>query len=337
MTSRTRISVRRGWLVHAETADGWVGHGDCAPLPEAGTETLERAAAALDRAERELIPSAVGSALERLDGWLDTPAARCGLETAMLDNIALRHGVTVARLLSPSPRDRVAVNGSLGLLDGESIPRAARAVESGYRILKLKVGRARPALDLARLGDLAATLPPDISLRLDANGAWDLAEALAFVRGAKELPIESLEEPLSTPSFTTLRQLQDEAPWSLALDESVPAWPREELLGRRPVRRLVLKPMSLGGVGPALELARGAACAGLESVVTSTLDSAVGVRAAVHLAAAIGNDLAHGLGTSSWLAQDLAPPPRVAAGVIALGDTPGLGSRPGTPGDVEEG
>jgi L-alanine-DL-glutamate epimerase-like enolase superfamily enzyme len=76
---------------------------------------------------------------------------------------------------------------------------------------------------------------------------------------------------------------------------------------------------------PALSLARRAAAAGMQCVVTSSIDSACGVLAAAHLAAALDNGLAHGLATSSWLTADTGTPPTITNGRLALPDTPGLG------------
>jgi len=73
----------------------------------------------------------------------------------------------------------------------------------------------------------------------------------------------------------------------------------DTVFDQKPVRRVVLKPMVLGGLVSALALARRAREVGVECVVTTTVDSAVGVTAALHLAAAVANDLAHGLATSS--------------------------------------
>jgi L-alanine-DL-glutamate epimerase-like enolase superfamily enzyme len=68
----------------------------------------------------------------------------------------------------------------------------------------------------------------------------------------------------------------------------------------------------------------------VECVVTTTVDSAVGVAAALHLAAAVANDLAHGLATSAWLTRDVGGVPIVARGVMWLGGGLGLGCRPVT-------
>ena len=68
---------------------------------------------------------------------------------------------------------------------------------------------------------------------------------------------------------------------------------------------------------------------GATPVVTTMIDSAIGVRHALHVAAASGATLAHGLATSAMFTEDLADPPRIVDGTITIGSLPGLGVTPG--------
>jgi L-alanine-DL-glutamate epimerase-like enolase superfamily enzyme len=176
---------------------------------------------------------------------------------------------------------------------------------------------------LARLCQLAAQLPDGCRLRLDANRAWADPDCERWLAALRNLPIESLEEPLADPTPARLARLQASTPIPLALDESLVAFGLEAVLADPPVRRLVLKPMVHGGLLPCLDAARSAP--GLEWVVTTTIDSAAGTWAAAQLAAAIGSPLAQGLATAEWLARDLGPPPLVRAGWLQLPEEPGLG------------
>lgn len=318
--------VRQGWLVRLESRAGLAGFGDCAPLPMAGTESPEQALAMLARTGPNLQGLSVEDALEKLDEM--TPAARCGMETALLDLLAQRAGLPLARWLNPVAPVAVKVNASLGAVDVKMAERALAAVAVGYEVLKLKVGLASVAEELALLGDLAGSLPPGVGLRLDANCAWDEATARTFLAGLAGLPVESVEDPLATPSSESWRKLQAGLPFPLAADESLLKMGEAIFHEAAPVRRVVVKPMVLGGLMPAWSLARRAAAAGRECVVTTTVDSAVGVFAALHLAAAVANDLAHGLATSSWLERDVGKPPQQSAGGMLLGNAPGLGCFP---------
>jgi L-alanine-DL-glutamate epimerase-like enolase superfamily enzyme len=216
----------------------------------------------------------------------------------------------------------------IGAIDPHIGNRARRAVADGYRILKIKLGVLPPEQERAALTALADGLPSGILLRLDANRAWQEDTARAMIDALAQLPIEGLEEPLRRTDFKALRRLQAIAPWPIALDESVVGAALGELLASPPVRRIVLKPMVIGGPLSATRLAARVRAAGLEPVVTTTVDAAVGTCAALHTAAALMGDATHGLATSAWLAEDVAPPPGIEGGYMVVGDRPGLGVTP---------
>jgi o-succinylbenzoate synthase len=324
-TASGSFTERRGWLVALETDDLRAGWGDCAPWPEAGFEQQNKDEAALRYPLSRMRDVHVDTGLRQLESEQTlTPAARCGLETALLDLLAQEAGVPLARWLNPRAAISVEVNAAVGAAGDNLAIHARTARAEGYRVLKIKVGIGLWRDELARLRELARELPGAVQLRLDANRAWDEAEARAVCDSLADLPVESLEEPLRHSDLGVLASMQQAVPFALALDESLRAWPFEEVLSRSPVRRLVLKPMLQGGLIRTWAMAGQARSAGMECVVTTTVDSAVGVLAATHLAAALNNGLAHGLATSSWLASDVATAPAIESGWLRL-DGIGLG------------
>ncbi|WP_295427359.1 o-succinylbenzoate synthase [uncultured Thiodictyon sp.] len=326
-SARGGFSARCGWLVIAE-AQGMRGYGDCAPLPAAGTESPEMA-------ERRL--GALAAAALDLDETLaalasaprgPTPAADFALECALCDLASRLAGTSLRRGLAASARDRVPVNAALGPLIETHPGDLARAARAGFRVVKLKVGMTTPPLELQRLRDLAATLPPGLRLRLDANGAWDPATARQVISALADLPVESLEEPLHAPDWPTLAALQSIAPFPLALDESVAAHADALDPTRLPVRRIILKPAAIGGLHRTLSLARRLQGAGIEVVITSLVESAAGLWPTTQLAAAIGSPIPQGLATADWLRDDLGAPPPLCNGYLHLPDSPGSGFAP---------
>ncbi|VAX07455.1 O-succinylbenzoate synthase [hydrothermal vent metagenome] len=332
-TAKAEFSQRRGWLIQLHDEAGHVGLGDCAPLPEAGTESWQQAETQLAerlplfrRAEPELL-------LAELDACQPTPAARCGLEMALVDLLAQQKNISVAKWLNADARDSVAVNQNAGTLT--KILSSGQHYQSG--IVKLKVGLEAVAEELAQLRTLVQRYP-DLRFRLDANQAWNPAEAEQFIRACAALPsasIESIEEPLMDPgvnsSLDSLADLQTLAAFPLALDESLVSLETSRWLSSLSLRRVVLKPMREGGILRVKELAEAAQSAAIECVLTTTVDSAVGVMASLHLAAALTcgeTDLVHGLATSDWLAEDLGPVLPVSYGRIYLPDGAGFGIDP---------
>ncbi len=86
------------------------------------------------------------------------------------------------------------------------------------------------------------------------------------------------------------------------------------------ISRVVLKPTMLGGLRQCMNIHQQAAAVGVESVVTTTLESAVGVWACVHLAASVDarQRFAHGLATSSWFSENIGKPPEIEGGGILV-------------------
>ncbi|WP_291986420.1 o-succinylbenzoate synthase [Candidatus Accumulibacter sp. ACC007] len=339
LTAAGSFGARQGWLLRLDDESGASGYGDCAPLPGNAAETPRHAGSQLCALARRLIGMSPGDALQTIHarpGPGDAPAARLGVEMALLDLAAQAAGRSLAACLlasqrggwpRPLPTD-VAVNAALGSLARLADDRVRAACDAGFGVLKLKLGVASIDDEIERLRRVAALLPRGVQLRLDANGAWNLAAAEGFLHACADLPIEMLEEPLAQPTLPQLQSLQRQTRLAIAIDESASLFDTERLMDARPVRRLVIKPTRCGGLLPAFSLAQRALGAGLECVVTSSVESACGISAAAHLAVAIDNRLAHGLATSAWLAADTGPPPAIVNGRLLLPSTAGLGFAP---------
>ncbi|HVI50508.1 MAG TPA: enolase C-terminal domain-like protein [Candidatus Sulfotelmatobacter sp.] len=302
---------RDGWLVSVADDQGRTGWGDACNLPGRPAPSPDL----LRRAGQLLVGRSV-------DGALASISLAPAFEAALLDLSSQAAGLSLCRLLSAAASDRVKVN---ALVEDEAS--LAEALADGFGVIKLKVGLRPVEAELERLRALA--LPSGVRLRLDANRAWSREQAVQFIAGVTGLPIDGLEEPLAEPDLVAYGQLQGYCPFPLALDESLCQLDWIRLLENPPVRRLVIKPSQLGGLRRSLDLIGEASERGLECVITSIVDSAVGVAAAAHLAAASGFEhLAHGLATGAWLGSDVAKPLPMAQGVMSLPDLPGLGVIP---------
>lgn len=316
LAARATLRERRGALLELNDADGRSGWGDCAPLPSGGDPAVVLAALA------EVCRRPAGADFSDLP-----PEVRWAIETAQADLAAQRDGLPLYRHLGGSV-DSVAINAALGPLDDGCVARAAAAAAQGFAIGKIKVGVGPVDAELDCLRAVVDATGGRIRLRLDANRAWPEATATRFLTACADLPIDGVEEPLADPTLAALAQLQAKLPFAIAVDESLPQFGVAELIAARAVRRFVVKPARLGGIAATQAIARQCAMAGIELVLTSVVDSAVGVTAAAHLSAALRPDLAHGLGTSAWLAQDVASPPTIVAGRLQLPEVPGLGILP---------
>ncbi len=189
-------------------------------------------------------------------------------------------------------------------------PEVARQIvaRSGCRTAKVKVAEPGQgeADDLDRVAAVRETLGPSGRIRVDANGGWDLVQAAAMLRKLSAFGLEYAEQPCATlAEMAALRQLVDVP---LAADESIRK--ASDPLAVRAVGAadvVVLKVAPLGGVRPALHVA--AEC-GLPVVVSSAVESSVGLAAGVALAAALP-ELRYdcGLATTSLLTGDVTAEP----------------------------
>ncbi|MCA8925876.1 MAG: o-succinylbenzoate synthase [Planctomycetes bacterium] len=319
-TARGVLRTRRGWLLEWPLP-GYVGWGDACWWQGCGGSSRGVRRALADfaaRADRLPSPAQAGSDPLDLEPWtrgLEGPA-RHAVACAALDLRAQVAGVPLARLLNPSARARCA---SHVLVGGAAEARAAAAL--GARAFKLKVGARRLAIDLQRVRELRDAVGPAATLRLDANGAWSRVEAAAVWPVLRELGVDFVEQPLPATDLAGLRALRGQGV-GVAADESLAQCGVEAVLAAEAADVWILKPQALGGPDLAYLAGRRALQVGLQPVVTHALDSALGRRAAVHVACALGQDHPHGLGDP--FAEDVA---RVAAGgPRATG--PGLGVAP---------
>ncbi|MDQ0120382.1 O-succinylbenzoate synthase [Pseudarthrobacter defluvii] len=190
--------------------------------------------------------------------------------------------------------------------------------------VKVKVAEQGQSLDddVARLDAVRAALP-DAAVRVDANGGWDVPGAVEALTRLAPVGLEYAEQPV--PSIEGLAEVRTRlrdagAPVLIAADESV----RKETDPLRVARAgaadlIVVKVAPLGGVRRALDIV---AQAGLPAVVSSALDTSVGIRAGLALAAALPDlPYACGLGTVSLFESDITLDPLVADdGAIRLRD-----------------
>lgn len=223
----------------------------------------------------------------------------------------------------PEPvRDRVPVNCIVPAVG----PERAHAIvaRSGCRTAKVKVADHPGSLaeDLARVEAVRDALGPDGAVRVDANGRWDVDTAVTHVRAldAAAGGLQYVEQPCATVEELAAVRRRVDVP--IAADESIRRAEdplRVAVAGAADVA--VLKCTPLGGVRRALRVAE---AAGLPVVVSSALETSVGLAAQLALAGALPElELACGLGTASLLDGDVVSEPfRPVDGFLPVPRTP---------------
>ncbi|HQY32385.1 MAG TPA: o-succinylbenzoate synthase [Actinotalea sp.] len=217
-------------------------------------------------------------------------------------------------------RATVPVNVTVPAVDGAAARRIV-AASGGCRTAKVKVAERGQTLadEVERVEAVRDALGPGGAIRIDANGAWDVGTALARLRVLDRAAggLEYVEQPCATvPELAAVRRA---GTVRVAADESVRrAEDPLAVVRAGAADLLVLKVAPLGGVRACLELAERA---GLPVVVSSALETSVGLAAGLALAAALPElPFACGLATAQLLTDDLvAAAPRVVDGAIGVG------------------
>ncbi len=340
------LKERAGALLVIEAEGDLRGHGEVAPLDGFPTESLDEAIGALSGLSVDLVGmelpthDALDADSQHTRVWRDAltklggrrPAARAALDGALLDLAAQGAGVRVCDLLSKrlgvEPRAEVEVNALIGgATPAKAAFEAATAVSKGHRTLKLKLRGAHIAADLERLATVRAAVGEEVRLRVDANGSLTVEQALAIGDDLQALAVEYIEQPVSTDDPGVLARLRDRLPVPIAADESAASFAdARRVIEAGAVDIVVLKPSIVGGPRASMALLEAARKASVHVVVTSALESAVGVGAALQLAAALPKRApACGLATASWLADDLAKPLAIEDGRMCLPEGLGAG------------
>lgn len=300
-TSYGDVRERATLVVTLRDKDGLRGRGEAAPLEPYDGVSLERAERAL-RAHAGVLGALAGPpvASDEQERWLRgaldecaradaLPQALAAIDVALWELVARSRERPLWELLAelvcpdaPGPVGvpaSVPVSATVAALDRAGASAlASEAARAGYPCLKVKVGAGD---DAGRLAAVRAAAGPDIALRLDANGAWQVEEAIAVIRALAPAGLEVVEEPVHGTS--ELREVRERVEVRIAADESANA--PGALEGA--VDAVCLKLGASGGITPLLGLAARARGFGCEVYLGSTLEGPVGIAAAVHAAAAL--------------------------------------------------
>jgi O-succinylbenzoate synthase len=174
-------------------------------------------------------------------------------------------------------RDAVPVN---TLVDGSPVDPGALA---GFPAVKVKVGRLDARDDVELVAAVRDAVGPAVTLRVDANGAWDLDTAEAMIGRLARFDLELVEQPVA--ALDDLARLRRRVDVPVAADECISSVGDARCLAALEAADLVvLKVQPLGGVRAALQVAE---TAGVPALVTSMRETSVGIAAGLALAAAL--------------------------------------------------
>ena len=336
-TANAEYKNRKGLLLVASTDDAeCVGFGELAPLEEFSSETLTDASnnmrEVLPQLQQLPVPSslaeqqAVLRELEKCVALL--PSVGWAIDMLLCDIAAKQSQLPLCEFVDREARSAVPINGILGGTPERMLDQLCQKVGKGYPVYKVKIRADQLDLQIETLAAIRSHLDRAIPLRLDCNQSLDYDTACEFLNKVARCGIEYAEEPLREPTPESMQKLRKECPVPLALDETLEDHSAcMEMLDADCFDIMVLKPMLLGGIGATQEKARIAADKKLKLVLTSTLESGVGLSAGVHTAASVPAELLPcGFDTAGLFSEQIDERPlAVVDGAMQIPQRPGLG------------
>lgn len=259
---------------------------------------------------------------ERLRGYTRHGAARAGLESAIFDIQGKILGVPLYQMWGLDPTKTPKTSYTIGIADLETVKHKTRvALSRGYDILKVKMGAPQDLESLKAIREIA----PEATIRVDANAAWKVDDALKMLPVLKEYGVEFVEEPLimTSPEADYLR-LKEETPLRLMADESCHTL-RDIPACAEYFHMVNLKPTKTGGLWEALKMIYAARAHELEIMLGCFTETSVSNTAFAHLSPLVDYaDLDGGL----LLAKDPFDGLQFEGNQIRLPHRPGIGVLP---------
>lgn len=250
---------------------------------------------------------------------LHFPSVKFALETAILD---LKNGGK-REIFSNGffqKSERIKINGLVWMGSKDFMKKQiVEKLESGFDTIKLKIG----AIDFNEEMELLRFIrkqfsSSEISLRVDANGAFSTAEAFDKLKILSEFEIHSIEQPIKANQWEEMAKLCEKTPVPIALDEELIEnhASKETLLKTVKPQYIILKPSLMGGISGSSEWIETAEGLGIDWWITSALESNVGLNAICQFAAEFKNDLPQGLGTGKLYDNNFDSPLKIQSGQI---------------------
>ena len=314
------LRTRELLLLRLRDDDGSVGWGEAAALEPYDGVSAGKVRDAFEAYEvilRDGDGAPPSDLLERCRIVADVPQALAAVDLALWDLAGNREGKPVAALIADDPATEVRVNATIPAEDrARAAEQAAAAKRAGYTCVKVKVGVGD---DAGRVAAVRAAVGPEMELRLDANGAWEVDEAVAAIEALAPAGLELVEEPVH--GVKAMREVRDRVAVRVAMDETAG---QPGSLTAKVADAVCLKVSRCGGISRLLAQAALVRQSGADVYLASTFDGPLGIAAAVHCAAALKTSAACGLGTLGLFADELTVLP-VERGAIAVPEQPGLG------------
>ncbi|WP_226667698.1 dipeptide epimerase [Microbulbifer aggregans] len=280
-------------IVMLETDTGHVGYGNA---PATAVITGDTHGSVIEAVRKIYTPLLLGRDVADLNSltrqiesaMINNTSAKAAVEIALYDLFAQSYKTPLYKILGGGESSLTTdITISVDYID-KMVADAENAVERGFEILKLKVGKDI-GLDIERIKAVYAAVKGRALLRLDANQGWSPKQAVMAIRGLEEAGVllELVEQPVKAGNLEGMRYISERVKTPIMADESI-FGPHEvmDVIQRHAADIINIKLMKTGGISNALKIADLAGLYDVECMVGCMLETSIGVSAAAHVAAA---------------------------------------------------
>ena len=280
-------------IVKIITESEIVGIGESSPSKRVTHETPKTVIAVLDKIAPQLIgtsPLRIERIIEEMDQIVaENPSAKAAIDIALHDIMGKTAQSPLYKVLGGF-RNAVLTDLTLSIKKPEEMAEdAAAAVRRGFKALKVKVG-VDPEGDFERVRKIREAVGSDIAIRIDANQAWTVTQAIAVLNKLERFDIEFAEQPVAADEIKGLAEIRRRSSIPVMADESVHS-PEDalNLIRQDAVDLINIKLMKSGGIQKARKIAAVAEAAEVPCMIGCMGESTIGITAGVQLAAAVKN------------------------------------------------
>jgi L-Ala-D/L-Glu epimerase len=302
-------TIAENVFIRVTLSDGAQGYGEVAPFPEVGGETREGCIAALHRLGGAVLGRSA-AAYKGIGLWLSEqalthPAARCGLETAIIDAYCRASNIPMWQLWGGADVRPRETDITIPITDlDRTVALANGWYTKGFRLFKMKIGKDVES-DVRRLEAVHQALP-NISFIGDGNQGFSREDCLAFAQGVKKFggTMLLLEQPVVRDDLDSMAAIRRETGIPVAADESVRSLAdAQEVVARGAADYINIKIMKTG-VAEAVEIASFTRASGLKLMIGGMVETRIAMGCSFSLVLGLGNFDVLDLDTPLLLASD---------------------------------
>ena len=318
-------------LVCLHTNQGIVGWGEACPFPAITGDTQATSiAAAKDIAELVTGQDALNyvKIINAINSFIPhNPSIKAAFDMALFDILGKAADLPLYKLLGGA-KNSFETDLTISLhTPEETAIRGLEAVKKGFKTIKAKVGVSMES-DVARIKALREAIGPEINIRIDANQAWSMPEAIKNLDRLTEYNIQLVEQPVPGWDLDGLKQVRQSVKIPVMADEALfsPA-DALKLIKSEAADYLNIKLMKAGGILPCLKIAYLGEAAGLPCMVGCMMESNLSISAGAHLHASQSNIIFADLDTSFFLKTDpVIGGIKINKGIVTLPEQSGIGA-----------